>query len=213
MLTYRLAAAPLVVFALLLVSGLCGSSGGSGGSTPGTIPTVTPTVSAFLTAVPNVSTSTTGTGGGPTGSSSLSPFAAALSGLSCAGTWGNTTFGSTGSFSITGTGAGSTGALAITVGGNAFGASGGTVTLPYVISSQGQFTVNSDAGFLGHVQVTVDPSGTISGGMTAPPALGPNGKVSITSFSYANKALTAAVDIDFGNGSPHATSKVNATCK
>jgi hypothetical protein len=113
---------------------------------------------------------------------------------------------------MTATGAGSTGAIVITVGGNAFGAAGGTVTLPYTISSQGQFLVNSDAGFLGHVQITVDPTGKISGGMTGPPALGPNGRVSVTSFSYVNKALTAAVDIDFGNGSPHASSKVDATC-
>ena len=141
----------------------------------------------------------------------LSAFAAAISGLSCSGTWTNVTFNSSGPSFIKASGTGNAGTITLTIGGNAFGAAGGTVNLPFTVKD-GQFVVDTDAGFLGHVQATVDGTGKISGGMTAPPSLGPKEKVAITSFGFANKGLTAAVDIDFGTGAPHATSKLDATC-
>lgn len=138
-------------------------------------------------------------------------LAAVLDGLSCTGDWQNTTFGSTGAFAVSSELGGGGGQFTLELGGNVFGAVGGTVTLPYTIEGN-EIVIAGDGGFLGALDLRIDPSGTVGGTIAAPPALGANASVTVTEFSLTGQALRLAVDIDFGDGSAPAMSVVDATC-
>jgi len=140
------------------------------------------------------------------------PFVAALNGLNCSGTWTNTTFGSTGPFTMTAQATATGGSINLNIGGGAFGAQGGAMVVPFTLKD-GQFAVDADLGYLGKAKMTMGADGKLSGDLSGPPALGVKAKVTVKDFAFADKKVSSTVDIDWGDGRPHATSKLDSTCK
>ncbi len=141
-------------------------------------------------------------------------FLAAASGVTCTGDWTNLTFGSTGSFEAVFdiNEAGDAGTVTLTLGGNVFGAAGGTVELPVTVDGD-NVVVDTAADFLGNAKLTFDSSGAATDAVfEAPPAFGnPASKATLEDFAFDGSALTTTVQIDFGDGSM-ATSEINSTC-
>ena len=140
-----------------------------------------------------------------------SELTALLDGLSCTGNWENLTFGSTGAFAASAELGGGGGNLTLDLGGNVFGGTGGTVTLPFTIEGS-ELVVAGDGGFLGAVDVRLPLDGSATGSLTAPPALGDAASVTVTEFSLTADRLRVAVDIDFGTGGDPAQSVVDVPC-
>lgn len=140
---------------------------------------------------------------------------APLDGLTCSGDWTNNTFGSTGSFEVSFTvnDAGDGGVATVTLGGNVFGATGGTVELPFSLQG-GNAVVDSDGDFLGAAKLTVGVDGTVQEAVfEAPPAFGtPDSKVTLEDFAFDGSTLTSAVKIDFGSGAGTAESVLESSC-
>lgn len=191
----------------LIVAGLalaaCGDDDKPAPTTAPTSAAASPAASAAASAAPATQAPT---------AARLSPFAAALNGLNCSGTWTNTTFGSTGPFAMTAVATATSGSLTLNIGGSAFGAQGGVMVVPFTLKD-GQFAIDADLGFLGKAKMTMGADGKLSGDLTGPPALGVKAKVTVKDFGFADKKVSSTVDIDFGDGRLHATSKLDSTCK
>jgi hypothetical protein len=174
-------------------------------ATPATTATAATTTGPAATAAPKAGTaSATAAGAGPTS-------IAALNDLRCVGQWRNTTFGSSGAFAAHIEAGGGGGALTFELGGNVFGGEGGVVELPFrQVGSQ--LEVEAHSGLLGHVSARIGLDGKATGSLQGPPALGPRSTVTLTNYSFANNTLRFGLDIDFGDGRPHATSGVEAAC-
>lgn len=141
-------------------------------------------------------------------------FLANASGVTCTGDWTNLTFGSTGSFEAVFdiNEAGDAGTVTLTLGGNVFGQSGGTVELPVTVDGD-NVVVDVAADFLGNAKLTFNSDGAATDAVfEAPPAFGnPASKATLEDFSFDGSALTTTVQIDFGDGSA-ATSAIESTC-
>ena len=140
---------------------------------------------------------------------------APLDGLTCSGGWTNKTFGSTGSFEVVFTvnEAGDGGVATVTLGGNVFGATGGTVELPFSLQGSNA-VVDSDGDFLGAAKLTIGIDGTVQEAVfEAPPAFGTaDSKVTLEDFAFDGSTLTSSVKIDFGAGAGTAESVLESTC-
>ena len=139
---------------------------------------------------------------------------AAVDGITCTGSWTNITFGSTGSFEalFAADADGATGTVTITLGGNVFGAAGGTVVLPLAANGSSVET-DAAADFLGNAKLTFDSDGNATSAVfEAPPAFGnAASKATLEDFAFDGETLTTRVLIDFGDGSS-AESKVESAC-
>lgn len=136
----------------------------------------------------------------------------ALNGLRCQGQWRNQSFGSTGAFSARVESAAGGGVITFEVGGNLFGASGGVFQAPFRVSGN-SLVIDQRSDFLGQVQASIELGGKATATMTAPPALGPGSKVTLTEYTYGpNGLLKFALNIDFGGGRSPASSTVEAAC-
>jgi hypothetical protein len=172
-------------------------------STATAIATAAPTAAA--TAAPKAGTaSTTVAGPGPTS-------IAALNDLRCVGQWRNTTSGTSGAFAAHIEAGGGGGALTLELGGNVFGGDGGVVELPFRQVGN-ELEIEAHSAALGHVSARIGLDGKATGSLQGPPALGPRSTVTLTNYSFANNTLRFGLDIDFGDGRPHATSGVEAAC-
>jgi hypothetical protein len=138
---------------------------------------------------------------------------AALDGLVCGGGWENLTFGSTGSVELTFDIAAdaSGGTLTMDIGGNVFGASGGTVSVPFTRSGA-VITAEADLGFLGSLTAVFEDGVLQEATFDAPPALGAEASVAVSNFVFDGQQLAADIEIDFGGGGGSAQSRIEATC-
>jgi len=139
----------------------------------------------------------------------------AIDGLTCSGGWENLTFGSTGSFEVVFAvnDAGDGGVATLSLGGNVFGAQGGTVEVPFTLQGANA-VIDSDADFLGHAKMSIGVDGAVQEAVfEAPPAFGtPDSKVTLEEFAFDGSTLTTKVKIDFGAGSGTAESVVTSSC-
>ena len=133
--------------------------------------------------------------------------------VSCDGDWENLTFGSTGSFALDLTLEGLGGTATVTVGGNVFGGSGGSVETPVTLNLlTAQVDVDGDLGFLGQADLSIGLSGEIEGTLTAPTAI-PNGIVTFSNAVVALPLIEVDVEIDFqGDQADLAFSRISMTC-
>lgn len=168
-------------------------------------PSPTPLETATPTAVPTPTPTPTPV---PTPTPTPFPFAA-IDGLTCAGTWTNETFGTTGTISITFDLAGSQ-SIVLDVSEGALGSDGGHLVLPVEISGD-SFSIAGQFGFLGSVDVVVDADGTVSAVLDEPPALGKGFQATVTKFSLEGEKLAIESRIS-ANGTTFATSTVSADC-
>jgi len=133
--------------------------------------------------------------------------------ISCQGGWENLTFGSNGLFGLEVALNGLDGTATITVGGNVFGGSGGTVEAPLSLNLlTGAITITGDLGFLGEANLVVGLDGSITGTLTAPTAI-PAGIITLENPVVALPEITVDVQIDFdGGGTNLAFSRITMNC-
>ncbi|PKN83035.1 MAG: hypothetical protein CVU47_00665 [Chloroflexi bacterium HGW-Chloroflexi-9] len=182
--------------AALVLSAACGGADEKSDATP---TEVSPAATATATAATPAETAT------------ATPDAlAALNGLACTGGWRNETFGSTGSFAATFHVEDGGGRVALEVGGNVFGGTGGTVDAPF--TRDGDSTVfDVDLGFLGQAMFRFNGAEAEQAILASPTALGAGSEVTLTDFVFTGEALSATVNIKFADGST-ARSVLEATC-
>lgn len=133
-----------------------------------------------------------------------------LDGLVCSGEWRNETFGSTGSFAATFSGGEGGGNVSLELGGNVFGAQGGTVDAPFSVSGD-TTVIEADLGFLGMAMLNFEGASAREAVFESPPALGEGSSATITDFAFDGSTLTAGIDIEFVDGGK-ARSVVESTC-
>lgn len=187
--------------AALVLSAACGGGEDESDTTPTATEGSTAAATATQTAAPPAETAT----------AAATPDAlAALDGLACTGDWRNETFGSTGAFAATFHVEDGGGRVALELGGNVFGGTGGSVDAPF--TRDGDSTVfDVDLGFLGQAIFRFNGTEAEQAVLTAPPALGAGSEVTLTDFVFTGQALTATVNITFANGST-ARSVIETTC-
>lgn len=185
--------------AALVLSAACGGSDEESGATA----TATEGSTAAATATETAAT--------PAETATATPDAlAALNGLACTGGWRNETFDSTGSFAATFHVEDGGGRVALEVGGNVFGGTGGSVDAPF--TRDGDSTVfDVDLGFLGQAMFRFNGAEAEQAVLASPPALGAGSEVTLTDFVFTGEALSATVNIKFADGST-ARSVLEATC-
>ncbi|MEZ4501804.1 MAG: hypothetical protein R3C39_04205 [Dehalococcoidia bacterium] len=168
-------------------------------------PTATETATSTATMTETSTPTETATAAAPFGLT-----AEDVDGLVCTGQWQNETFGSSGAFAATIEVGGDGGQITLDLGGNVFGASGGTIEMPYALRD-GAVVVSAPLGFLGVAELRLDGA-TNQGTFSGPPALGDSAAVTMVDFAFDAETLSAAFDIDFGAGQAPAHSVINADC-
>ncbi len=210
----------LITASVLLLAAAC-SDGDDSDETAGT-PAPSPTAAAAATSGPAPTataeamaeaTSTPPPTATATSSDPAAGALAALDGLVCTGGWENLTFGSTGSVELTVDIAAdaSGGTLTMEIGGNVFGAEGGTVSVPFTRSGA-IITAEADLGFMGSLTAVFEDGVLQEATFEAPPALGSAANVTVSGFVFDGEQLSANLDIDFGGGGGSAQSRVEVTC-
>jgi hypothetical protein len=193
--------------AILLLGAACGDDGDDGDD-GGSSPTAEATSESTTEATSEATTEATEA---PTEEPAASVFAA-VDGVTCTGAWENLTFGSTGSFEVVFAvnEAGDGGTATLTLGGNVFGQTGGTVELPFTLSG-GQVVAAGQSDLFGNTTLTFNEDGTlVSGVLDSPTALGAGSTVTLDDFTFDGSALTATVAIETASFS--AESAVETTC-
>jgi hypothetical protein len=139
---------------------------------------------------------------------------AAVDGVTCSGDWTNLTCGSTGSFEavFAVNSAGDGGTATITLGGNVFGAAGGTVELPFALDGD-NVVVDAAADFLGTANLTFSTDGAaVDAVFEAPPAFFNDASTAtLEDFAFDGSSLSTFVQIDFGDGR-EARSEITSSC-
>lgn len=165
-----------------------------------------PTTASTEAPAPAATTDSGATDGATDGAMGI----AALDGLVCTGEWRNETFGSTGSFAATFEVGEAGGNVQLELGGNVFGAQGGTVDAPLTVDGE-TTVIDADLGFLGQAMFSFDGATAVEASLGSPPALGEGSDVTLTDFEFTGEALNATVNITFADGS-EARSVLESTC-
>jgi hypothetical protein len=198
--------------AILLLGAACDGGDSDDGDDGGSSPTAEATSESTTEATSEATTeATTAATEEPTEEPAASVFAA-VDGVTCTGAWENLTFGSTGSFEVVFAvnEAGDGGTATLTLGGNVFGQTGGTVELPFMLSG-GQVVAAGQSDLFGNTTLTFNEDGTlVSGVLDSPTALGAGSTVTLDDFAFDGSALTATVAIETASFS--AESAVETTC-